>query len=507
MTSLYRKYRPITFAEMFGQGHIVKTLSNQIAQDALTHAYLFCGTRGTGKTTSAKIVARAINCESRVDGIEPCNVCASCEAIFKNRSTNVIEIDAASNNGVDNIRDIIEEVKYPPTEGKYKVYIIDEIHMLSIGAFNALLKTLEEPPQHVIFILATTDPHKVPATIHSRVQRFDFRRVEVKEIADNLAVYATKENITIDEPARLFIAKMAEGSVRDALSLFGQVIAFYGQEAITEADVRQLIGAVDTSVLFELTEAIINQSVGEAMGIIQTINDQGRDLVSLVGEMVGYLRNLMVAKYTKDSHQLLLSSEQMNQLMGQGQRLTDAEITRMLDMMIELASKMRYEKSQRVLLEVTVMRLCVGGLGLAETVVQREVPKRASKPKAPVVEAVPSKSAVPSQPVLNTGEVTAQMWQDYINTQEMLIKNLLKTCEITSHGGIIYIHATDINYNLLKVKEPQIVTSLKAHLQTSLDVQLVQKNLELKSQMPKGLTKEQKQDLKQKINMDIEGLE
>ena len=224
-TALYRKFRPQEFTDVRGQDHIVTTLKNQIKADRIGHAYLFCGTRGTGKTTIAKIFARAVNCEHPADG-SPCGECAACRSIAAGTSMNVIEIDAASNNGVDNIRQIREEVEYRPTEGRYKVYIIDEVHMLSIGAFNALLKTLEEPPSYVIFILATTESHKIPITILSRCQRYDFRRISIDVIASRLRELMDEEQVTVEEKALRYIAKAGDGSMRDALSLLDQCIAF-----------------------------------------------------------------------------------------------------------------------------------------------------------------------------------------------------------------------------------------------------------------------------------------
>ena len=232
-TALYRKFRPQTFESVIGQEHIVRTLKNQMKTGRVSHAYLFCGTRGTGKTSTAKIFARAINCTNPTADGEPCNECAVCKDILAGRSVNVIEIDAASNNGVDNIREIREEVKYPPTQGKYKVYIIDEVHMLSAAAFNALLKTLEEPPAHVIFILATTDPQKVPATILSRVQRFDFRRITTETIAQTLMGYLKEEGQQATPEAVRYVAHLGDGSMRDSLSILDQCLAFFSGEEVT----------------------------------------------------------------------------------------------------------------------------------------------------------------------------------------------------------------------------------------------------------------------------------
>ena len=249
--ALYRKFRPQEFEDVKGQDHIVTTLKNQIKADRIGHAYLFCGTRGTGKTTVAKIFAKAVNCEHPIDG-SPCGECASCRAITEGSSMNVIEIDAASNNGVDNIRQIREEVAYRPTEGRYKVYIIDEVHMLSAGAFNALLQTREEPPSYVIFILATTEAHKIPITILSRCQRYDFHRISIDTIAARLTDLMQQENVDVDERAIRYVAKAGDGSMRDALSLLDQCIAFHLGETLTYENVLEVLGAVDTEVFSHL---------------------------------------------------------------------------------------------------------------------------------------------------------------------------------------------------------------------------------------------------------------
>ena len=259
-TALYRKFRPDSFTDVKGQDHIVTTLKNQIAADRIGHAYLFCGTRGTGKTTVAKILARAVNCEHPVDG-NPCGKCEACRGIAAGTSMNVIEIDAASNNGVDNIREIRDEVAYSPTSGKYKVYIIDEVHMLSIGAFNALLKTLEEPPSYVIFILATTEAHKIPITILSRCQRYDFRRISLNTIADRMRVLMEEEQVEVEEKALRYIAKKADGSMRDALSLLDQCIAFYLGQKLTYDHVLEVLGAVDTEEFGRLLREVLDCDV------------------------------------------------------------------------------------------------------------------------------------------------------------------------------------------------------------------------------------------------------
>ena len=292
-TALYRKFRPQEFKDVKGQEHIVTTIRNQIVHDRVGHAYLFCGTRGTGKTTVAKLFAKAVNCESPVDG-SPCGQCSSCRAIAEGSSMNVIEIDAASNNGVENIRQIREEVAYRPTEGKYKVYIIDEVHMLSIGAFNALLKTLEEPPSYVIFILATTEAHKIPITILSRCQRYDFRRISIDTITDRLKELMEEEKVEVEEKALRYVAKAGDGSMRDALSLLDQCIAFYLGQKLTYDNVLEVLGAVDTDVFARLLDAVLENRVTDALAVLEEMVIQGRELGQFVNDFTWYLRNLLL---------------------------------------------------------------------------------------------------------------------------------------------------------------------------------------------------------------------
>ena len=298
-TALYRKFRPSTFDQVKGQDHIVQTLKNQINANRIGHAYLFCGTRGTGKTSVAKIFAKAVNCEHPVDG-SPCNECETCRGITNGSAMNVIEIDAASNNGVDNIRQIRDEIQYSPSSGKYTVYIIDEVHMLSIGAFNALLKTLEEPPAYVIFILATTEPHKIPITILSRCQRYDFKRISIDTIAARLSELMEKESIEVEDKAIRYVAKAADGSMRDALSLLDQCIAFYLGQKLTYDNVLDVLGAVDNEIFSRLTRSVIDSDVTTSLNILDEIIMQGREPGQFVNDFIWYLRNLMLIKTSED---------------------------------------------------------------------------------------------------------------------------------------------------------------------------------------------------------------
>lgn len=356
-TALYRKFRPNTFDEVKGQDHIVTTLKNQIQGDRIGHAYLFCGTRGTGKTSIAKIFARAVNCEHPADG-SPCNECAACKAVAAGASMNVIEIDAASNNGVDNIREIRDEVQYSPAEGKYKVYIIDEVHMLSIGAFNALLKTLEEPPSYVIFILATTEAHKIPITILSRCQRYDFKRISLDTIAAHLGSLMEQEGIEAEERALRYIAKVADGSIRDALSLLDQCLAFYMNQTLSYDKVLEVLGAVDTKVFSELLRRIIEQ---DTPGVIRKLDElvmSGRDLLQFTVDFTWYMRNLLLVQTADNVEDILdVSTEAKKALLEEAQMLEPAVLMRYIRIFSELSGQLKYSSQKRVLTEIALIKL------------------------------------------------------------------------------------------------------------------------------------------------------
>ena len=360
-TAMYRRFRPTTFEEVKGQDAIVTTLKNQIRSDRIGHAYLFCGTRGTGKTSIAKLFAKSVNCEHPVDG-SPCGECASCKAIAEGRSMNVVEIDAASNNGVDNIREIVNEVAYSPTEGKYRVYIIDEVHMLSAGAFNALLKTLEEPPSYVIFILATTEANKIPVTILSRCQRYDFKRLTVEQIEERMkeALAAAGEELPIEEKALKYLAKSADGAMRDAWSLLDQCLAFHFGHELTYDMVLDVLGAVDTSVFSKLLRCVIARDVAGCIGVLEEIVLQGRDMSQFVSDFTWYLRNLLLVKTSGDSCEEVIdiSSENLARLKEEAQQIEVDAIMRDIRCFSELSGRIRYAGQKRVLIEMALIRLC-----------------------------------------------------------------------------------------------------------------------------------------------------
>ena len=356
-TALYRKWRPTSFEEVRGQDHIVKTLKNQINSGRIGHAYLFCGTRGTGKTSIAKIFARAVNCEHPVDG-SPCGECSMCRQIAAGASLNVVEIDAASNNGVESIRDIREQVQYPPTDGRYRVYIIDEVHMLSIGAFNALLKTLEEPPSYVIFILATTEVHKIPITILSRCQRYDFKRISNDTIAGRLAELTQAEQIDVDDRALRYVARAADGSMRDALSLLDQCVAFHFGEKLTYDNVLEVLGAVDNRVFSKLFQAVLASDTKACIREIEEMIIQGRDLSQLVNDFVWYMRNLLIAKTTDEPGDMLDMSEENLAVLKEEAAGVDTEtLMRYIRIFSELSGQLRYASQKRILVEIAFIKL------------------------------------------------------------------------------------------------------------------------------------------------------
>ena len=356
--ALYRKWRPSDFDEVRGQDAIVQTLRNQIIYNRIGHAYLFCGTRGTGKTSIAKLFAKAVNCEHPVNG-NPCNTCPSCQAINNQSSLDVLEIDAASNNGVENIRDIREQVQYSPVEGRYKVYIIDEVHMLSSGAFNALLKTLEEPPSYVIFILATTEKHKIPVTILSRCQKYDFKRISVDTITNHLVSLMEKEQIDVEERALRYIARAADGSMRDALSLLDQCIAFYLGQTLTYDNVLEVLGTADTSVFSTLLRNILRHDSIATLDVIDTMITEGRELSQFLSDFLWYLRNLLILKDQEGAEESLdMSRETISALKEECAMVDTTALLRYIRLLSELSNQIRTATQKRVLLEVGFIKLC-----------------------------------------------------------------------------------------------------------------------------------------------------
>ena len=388
--ALYRKYRPTSFDEIAGQQAIVTALRNQVRYGQVGHAYLFCGTRGTGKTSVARVFAKAVNCLNPQDG-SPCNECELCREA--QNGFNLIEIDAASNNGVDNIRELRDEVVYTPVRGRYKVYIIDEVHMLSTQAFNALLKTLEEPPEHVIFILATTEPHKVMPTILSRCQRYDFKRLSIAEMVSRLRYVTEQEKIEAEDEALAYIAASADGGMRDALSLLDQCHAYYMQDVITLARVREVLGAVDNEVLARMTEAIAGGDAGAVLQGVEEIYAQGRDPLQFITAWSGYLRGVLIYRVLGEQAETYVTERpQIRQRMAeQAKRLSPDQLTYYIQELSRIGNQLKFALQKRILLETGLLSLARGvSAGTDEAVAERltrlesRIEELSRRPAAPV---------------------------------------------------------------------------------------------------------------------------
>ncbi len=394
--ALYRKWRPQTFNDVYGQPHVTKTLQNQLCSGRISHAYLFTGSRGTGKTTCAKILSKAVNCLSPVDG-NPCNECEICRGIDNGSILDVIEIDAASNNGVDNIRDLREEANFTPANAKYRVYIIDEVHMLSIGAFNALLKTLEEPPSHVIFILATTEIHKLPSTILSRCQRFDFKRIAPEDITSRLLYVAEKENVNLTENAANLIARIADGGMRDALSLLDRCFAM-GTD-IDENAVSDAAGIAGTIHLFSFSEFVANGDFTSSLKLVSKLHSESCDIDSLCTELTLHFRNLMVAKTVSECEGLIVCSK--DELASLKERAASLKLSKILDcieILEQTAKNIKNAANKKIQLEAAVIKMCAPSSSAGGTV-SEELEERISKLEEMLTNGVRPAAAAVDAPV------------------------------------------------------------------------------------------------------------
>lgn len=353
---LYRKYRPKNFSDVYGQDHVISTLKNEIKENRISHAYLFTGSRGTGKTTCAKILAKAVNCENSLDG-EPCNECEVCRGLDGGTIYDVVEIDAASNNGVDNIRDLREEANYTPSRGRYRVYIIDEVHMLSTGAFNALLKTLEEPPAHVIFILATTEVHKLPATILSRCQRFDFKRIQPETMAVRLKEVASLEGMTLTDDAAVLIARIADGALRDGLSILDQCAS--RNKNVDAQLVSQVAGLAGREILYKLTDCVCSKNSSSAMEIISELYQNSYDMERLCIEMINHFRNFLIVKTVKKSRELIVcTDDEYNATVDSAKKFTLENVILGLDLFQDTLTKIKAGANSRIEMEMSFIKLC-----------------------------------------------------------------------------------------------------------------------------------------------------
>ena len=396
--ALYRRYRPARFEDFVGQEAVIQTLRSQIMSGRIAHAYLFCGTRGTGKTSTAKVFARAVNCEHPENG-DPCGVCPTCKALAEENSLDILEIDAASNNGVDEIRDLREKVKYPPQTGRYRVYIIDEVHMLSQGAFNALLKTLEEPPAYVVFILATTEPQKLPATILSRCQRFDFGRIPAHQIIERLHVALEEGQIQAEDAALARIARAAEGGMRDAWSIMDMCLSYAQEEdgGLTEALVLRVLGAADKSFLFAFADKLIDSDAAGALALIDEMMRKGREVQVFVRDVSAHLRALMLADICDEgqlSTLLEVTHEDAAEYIGQAKRTSHTRLMRMLDLFLASETDMKWAAQPRFALETAALRACAPEESMqGEALVARVDELERKLREGVVMQAVPAKKS------------------------------------------------------------------------------------------------------------------
>ena len=366
-TALYRKFRPITFSELVGQEHITRTLKNQIIADRVGHAYLFNGGRGTGKTSSAKILARAINCLNPQDG-EPCNECEICKGAINGSLTDVVEMDAASNNSVEDIRSIREEVNFLPTKAKYRVYIIDEVHMLSPGAFNALLKTLEEPPEHVKFILATTEPQKLPATILSRCQRFDFKRISNEDVIRRLKIVCQESNIEITEGALNIIAVLSEGAMRDALSILERCIQD-GDNKIDEDKIKDLVGIPKITFVHSIIDAIVEYDIDKALAAMEEILNQGKDLNNFLWEIIKYAKDVLIFKSSAKVQ--LYTDEEIENIKSISDKVTKERLVNLIYELSNLENDIKWSTQKTIMFQAGIIKLCSKEVGSGSNVEER----------------------------------------------------------------------------------------------------------------------------------------
>jgi len=506
-TALYRKFRPTDYNDVKGQDHIVTTLKNQVKADRIGHAYLFCGTRGTGKTTIAKILAKTVNCEHPVEG-NPCNECSMCKSISNQTSMNVIEIDAASNNGVDNIREIVDEVRYSPTEGKYKVYIIDEVHMLSAGAFNALLKTLEEPPSYVIFILATTEAHKIPITILSRCQRYEFKRITIDTIAARLTDLMQQEEVEAEEKAVRYIARMADGSLRDALSLLDQCIAFYLGQKLTYDNVLEVLGAVDIEIFARLLRFIIQNAVAECMRLLEELIITGRELTQFTVDFTWYLRNLLLVKTSEEGSEMIeVSTDNLSLVKQQAEQVDVETLIRYIRIFSDLSNQIKYASQKRVVVEVALIKLCkpqmetsyediINRLKLIESKLENGV---IATPNAAVVNTtepvkVETKPMVLSKAVSEDLKEVAKNWHIIVANTSPLIKAVLTTARpsVGNNNTLLLVFTESMDKDFISqevhLKELKDVIAKVIKKEVDIQTKLLKKGTESLDDIP-DLTK------------------
>lgn len=478
-TALYRQYRPKTFDEIVGQPHIVNILKNSVKAGRVAHAYLFTGTRGTGKTSMAHILSRAINCLSPVDG-NPCNSCEICRGILSGTVMDILEIDAASNNSVDNVRDLRDEVLYSPSQTKYKVYIIDEVHMLSTGAFNALLKTLEEPPEHVKFILATTEPHKLPATVLSRCQRFDFHRISASDIIGRLKQVSELCGAEAEPKALRLIAAKADGSLRDAISILDQCLSS-GVKTVTYADVLSTTGIVDYIFLGEVAEAVLKRDSSRAFELVERLVMSGKDIQNFVSDLILYFRNLLLFKITKDPSDIIVATEEAVQAIKKiSAGFEKDEITAAIRVLSELEPMLRWAVQPRIMLEVSLVRLCEGIAGSGSvsldermTLLEKKIGSMSGMPQTPKDpyakdSASPITAAVFKEPPHSGPPEIQKFWHEVLFTLKergkRALSSILQTAKLSQIDDKIVCLAFDNEASRTIVSEPSNITLIEGLL-------------------------------------------
>lgn len=478
-TALYRKFRPTTFADVVGQEHITKTLRNQIIADRVGHAYLFNGGRGTGKTSSAKILARAINCLNPKDG-EPCNECEICRGALNGSLTDIVEMDAASNNSVEDIRSIREEVNFLPTKAKYRVYIIDEVHMLSPGAFNALLKTLEEPPEHVKFILATTEPQKLPATILSRCQRFDFKRISNEDIIKRLKVVCNESNIEITDSALNIIAVLSEGAMRDALSILERCIQD-GENKIDEDKIKDLVGIPKIAFVNSITEAIIDYDIDKALKSMDDILNEGKDLNNFLWEIIKYIKDILIYKSSKKAD--LYSEDEIANINAISEKVTKEKLVNLIYELSKLETDMKWSTQKTIMFQAGIIKLCSNEFDSSSNIEERvdKIEKYLKSGRVAVntmqvpVSATPVNQTqnynlnnrVQSTPTVASNTVkqntmankTKQYSSDLSKSWTTIVKDLKQNGKIVLYTNLMNTSAEEINDMTVGIKFPNGLSS------------------------------------------------
>ena len=485
-TALYRKFRPITFSELVGQEHITRTLRNQIMADRVGHAYLFNGGRGTGKTSSAKILARAINCLNPKDG-EPCNECEICKGALNGSLTDIVEMDAASNNSVEDIRSIREEVNFLPTKAKYRVYIIDEVHMLSTGAFNALLKTLEEPPEHVKFILATTEPQKLPATILSRCQRFDFKRISDEDIIKRLKIVCEESGIEISKGALKIIAILSEGAMRDALSILERCVQD-GENKIDEDKIKDLVGIPKITYVHGITEAIIEYDIDKALNAMDEILNQGKDLNNFLWEIIKYVKDILIYKSSGKTD--LYSEEEVQNIKNIAEKVTKEKLVDLIYKLSNLENDIKWSTQKTIMFQAGIIKLCSKEVGSGGNIEER-VEKIENYLKSGKIS---MQSNTQSVPVQATGINLNNSGVQRINRTEVSTQNKNTNAQTMSSSTKNVTASTKSYSSDLSKSWPKIVTDLKQNGKIVLYTNLMNTKAEqindstVGIKFPKGIT-------------------